>query len=110
MANWGKRETTGTVINIEEEVHKVTGEIELRTTIGFYVDGREYEDYLYISDAEIGDRVKTYYYSVNGENYIITRYHTDNKTIYIPAFIMGILIIILKFKNNFHISNKNQSK
>ena len=100
MANWGKRETTGTVINIEEEVHKVTGEIELRTTIGFYVDGREYEDYLYISDAEIGDRVKIYYYSDNGENYSIRRYLTNTKIIYIPAFIIGILIIILRFKDN----------
>lgn len=97
--NWGKKEAVGTVINFEE-VRSGTGETELWPIVRVYVDGEAYEDYFPISATEVGDSVKIYYYLGNEEKYFITPYITDNKIIYIPAFIIGILIIILRFKDD----------
>ncbi len=97
--NWGKKETIGTIVNYEDVQ---TGEgVEYWPIISFYVNGKEYSDHYPMSNTEIGDNVKIYYYfdSVN-EKYHITRYITNNKFIYISAFIIGILIFIFKFKDN----------
>lgn len=105
--NCGKKETIGTVVEYKEI--RTGGGIEYCPIISFFVDGKEYEDdYPMLDDAEIGDNVKIYYYPVN-EEYHITLHLTDNKIIYIPTFIIGILIIILRFKDNLFKLNKNRN-
>ena len=105
--NWGKKETTGTVVDYIEI--RTGGGIEYWPIIRFYVDGKEYEDDYPIYNAKIGDDVKIYYHPVN-EEYHITSYYPDNKFIYIPTLIIGILIIILRFKDNIFKLNTNENK
>lgn len=92
--NWGKVETTGTVIDFEE-IRTGSG-MEYWPIIQFSVDGQEYQDSYPMSDAEIGDTVKIYY-SVY-DNYNISRHLTNNKIIWIPTIIIGILMIFFRFK------------
>lgn len=92
--NLGKIETTGTVIDFEEIR---TGEgMEYWPIIQFNVNGKEYQDDYPMFDTEIGDTVKIYY-SVY-DNYRISRYLTNNKIIWIPAILIGMLIIFFRFK------------
>lgn len=87
--NFGKVGTIGTVIDFTEIR---TGEgIEYWPVIQFSVDGQEYQDDYPLSNAEIGDTVKIYY-SVD-DNYSISRHLTNNKIIWIPAIMIGILLI-----------------
>lgn len=93
--NFGKVETTGTVIGFEE---KGTGEyIEFWPIIQFSVDDKKYQADYPMSNTEIGDTVKIYY-SVY-DDYNISRHLTNNKIIWIPAIIIGILIIFFRFKD-----------
>lgn len=94
--NFGKVKTTGTVIDFEEK--RSGGGIEYWPIIQFSVEGQEYQDDYPMSDAEIGDTVKIYY-SVY-DNYHISRSLTNYKMIWIPSFIIGILIIFFRFKDN----------
>lgn len=105
--NWGKKETTGTVVDYKEI--RIGGEIEYWPIFRFFVDGKEYEDDYPMTNAKIGDNVEIYYYLVN-EEYHVTRYRTDYKFIYIPTFIIGLLIIIFRFKDNIFKLNKNENK
>lgn len=73
--------------------------------IQFNVDGKEYQDDYPMFDTEIGDTVKIYY-SVY-DDYRISRYLTDNKIIWIPAIIIGILIMFFRFKDDI-IKEKNK--
>lgn len=93
--NFGKVETTGTVIDFEEI--RTGGGIEYWPIIQFSVDGKEYQDDYPMSDVEIGDTVKIYYLIY--EDYRISQYRTNNKLIWIPAIIIGILIMIFRFKD-----------
>ena len=94
--NWGKVATTGTVIDFEEIR---TGEgMEYWPIIQFSVDGQAYQDSYPMSDTEIGDTVEIYY-SVY-DNYNISRHRTNNEIIWIPAIIIGILMIFFRFKDD----------
>lgn len=104
--NWDQKETIGTVIGYEQPYGA-----EYWSIIRFFVDGKEYEDDCLMSDTNIGDNVKVYYYfNTIDETYYITGYLTNNKIIYIPAFIIGILIIILRFKDDIFKLNKNANE
>lgn len=101
--NFGKVETTGTVIDFEEK--RNGGGIEYWPIIQFSVDGQEYKDDYPMSHAEIGDTVKIYY-SVY-DNYLISRHLTNYKMIWIPAILIGIFIIFFRFKDD--ITKEKQS-
>ena len=90
--NWDKKETIGTVIKFT-----TIGYTEPEPVISFNVEGKEYEDDAIISNVEVGDNVKVYYYS-KGDSYHITPYLANNKIIYIPSFIIGLLIIFFRFR------------
>ena len=94
--NWGKVETTGTVIDFAEK--PTVGGGEYWPVIQFSVDGKEYQDDYPISNAKIGDTVKIYYSAY--DDYNISCYLTNNKIIWIPAIIIGILIIFFRFKDD----------
>ena len=90
--NWDKKETIGTVINFTR-----IGQNEPWPVISFNVQGKDYEDYAIISNVEIGDNVKVYYYS-NDDSYRITPYLANNKIVYIPSLMIGLLIILFRFR------------
>lgn len=92
--NWDKKETIGTVIKFT-----TIGYTEPEPVISFNVEGKEYEDDAIISNVEVGDNVKVYYYS-KGDSYHITPYLANNKIIYIPSFIIGLLITLFRFRYN----------
>ena len=106
--NWGKKETIGTVVGFEEEGFKyfyidINGNKEERISyaaiVSFEVSGNKYQDEIYLNDAKIGDKIEIAYISSNStHNPYILRYFTDNKEIYIPAFLIGALIIIFRFR------------
>lgn len=96
--NFGKVETTGTVIDFEEK--RNGGGIEYWPVIQFSVDGQEYQDDYPMSNAEIGDTVKIYYSVNDYGNYYISRHLTNYKMIWIPAILIGIFIIFFRFKDN----------
>lgn len=90
--NWDKKEIIGTVTKFTR-----IGQNEPWPVISFNVEGKEYEDDAIISNVEVGDNVKVYYYS-NDDSYSITPYLANNKNIYIPTFIIGLLIILFRFR------------
>ena len=91
--NLGKVKTDGVVIGFEKNGIE---NVEYWPVIQFSVDGKEYQDDYPMNDTKIGDTVQIYY-SVY-DNYHISRHLTNNKIIWIPAFIIGIFIIFLRFK------------
>ena len=96
--NLKKEETIGTVVAFNEI--RSGGEVEYWPVIKFYVDGQEYEDDYPIEYAKIGNRIEIYYYPIGNGEYRITAYYTNYKIIYIPVFIIGVLIIIIRFRDN----------
>lgn len=94
--NYGKVETTGTVIEFEE-IKFGGGDIEYWPIIQFNANGQEHKDDYPIDNVEIGDKVKIYY-SAN-KDYKISPYLTNNKIIWIPTIAIGILIIFYRFKD-----------
>lgn len=108
IENWGKKNTVGVVVDYEEV--RISGEIEKWPVIRYYVGNEKYEDtYPVIENTKLGDEVEIYYYRA-GEDYKITQYKENNKIIYIPTLIIGIIIIIFRFKNEIFKSNKNNNK
>ncbi len=95
--NFGKVETIGTVIDFEEI--RSGGDIEYWPIIQYNAEGQELEENYPMSNVEIGDKVKIYYSVYNNDN--ISRYLTNNKIIWIPTILIGILIILFRFKDDF---------
>ena len=75
----------------------IIGIVSLYNEISYNVQGKDYEDYAIISNVEIGDNVKVYYYS-NDDSYRITPYLANNKIVYIPSLMIGLLIILFRFR------------
>jgi hypothetical protein len=99
-----KVETTGTVVDFEEI--KTGDGSEYWPIIEYNVDGQEYQDDYPLSDVEIGDSVKVYYYIYDKSS--ISLYLIDTKSIWIPTIILGLFIIFLRFKDDI-LKNKAQS-
>lgn len=103
--NWDKKETTGIVTDFKYV--NIGGEIKEEPIITFYVDGKEYQDYYFIEDVKIGDKLDIYYYpdEYNSDyesiekSYSITLFTANSKIIYIPCFALAIIIICFRFKH-----------
>ena len=106
--NLKKEETIGTVVAFNE--YRSGGGPEYWPVIRFYVDGAKYEDDYPIDDTQIGDKIEIYYYPVGNGKYRITTYYTNYKIIYIPVFIIGVLIIIIRFRNDIFKHKKEPNK
>lgn len=100
--NFGKVKTIGTVVDFEDT--KSGGDYRYWPIFQFYVDGQEYQNSYPMLDAEIGDTVVIYYSP--RDDYRITRHLTNNKIIWIPTILIGILIIFLRFKDDIIKSEK----
>lgn len=95
--NFGKVEMMGTVIDFEEQRFS-NGEVKYWPVVQYDVDDQEHQDSFPIPDVKVGDTVKIYY-SVY-DNYWMARQPADNKIIWIPTIIIGMLIIFFRFKDN----------
>ncbi len=87
-------ETYGTIVDFKEI--KGGNGSEYWPIVQFEVDGKEHKDSYPISNVKVGDKLKIYYYPKY--NYRITTHRTNNKIIWIPAFIVGTLLIFNRFK------------
>lgn len=113
--NNGEMETKGTIIAIEDRVDEyvINGVRQQRVKqyaiISFNVGGTSYTDDRIKRDGmNIGDVIDIYckdYPHDHADVYKIC-YHTDNRIIYIPLFILSAGIVILRFKEKIFNNQK----
>ena len=100
--NWGKKETIGTVVAFKEKPNMISknekGEesLVIYSVINFMVNGKEYQDEIFMDNVNIGDNVNSYYELDEDSSYHIT-YLMENKWIYIPAFLCGFLLLLFSY-------------
>lgn len=92
--NYGKIKTTGTVIGYDAV--KNGPDYEYWPMIEFSVDGVTYQQHYPMDDLEIGDVLDVYYLIY--DDYRMTLFYSNYKPVYIPAFIIGLIIIFFRFK------------
>ncbi|MBQ8527578.1 MAG: hypothetical protein IJ429_03805 [Lachnospiraceae bacterium] len=93
-SNGDKVKTTATVVDFRETRTGVG--IEYWPIYEFEVDGQVYEaDYPPVEELRIGDKAEVYCF-LQGDTYEVTRYLVNTKWIYIPAFCVGIFVLILR--------------
>ena len=92
--NYNKTKSTGTIIRLEE-VH-TGGGTEQWPVIEFTVGEERYQDeYPMFEGAVVGKEITIYYYP-QGDTYKCILSKTDNKLIYIPAFLFGSLFWFMR--------------
>ena len=92
--NLGKISTTGTVVGFEEV--RIGNGLEYWPIIEYSVDGVTYQDDYPKEGTQIGDTLDIYYLMY--DNSKISLFYSNYKPVYIPAFIIGLLIIFFRFK------------
>jgi len=106
--NKGEIKAKGTIIAIEDRVewHINNGireqYVEQYAIISFNVNGTNYtDDRIKRAEMNVGDVIDIYCkdYPSDFEDTYKLSYHTDNKIIYIPLFVLSAGIIILRFKD-----------
>lgn len=94
--NFGKIATTGTVIGYDAV--KNGPDYEYWPIIEFSVNGVIHQDHYPARDLEIGDILDIYYLIY--DDYRVSLFYSNYKPVYIPAFIIGLLIIFFRFKKD----------
>lgn len=103
LYNIDLEKTNGTVVSIASSSH--WGDNVEEVTIEYVIDGEKYEDTIISHNNKIGDSVDIYYNKYNS-SYSIT-FKENTKGIYIPAYLMGVLVVIFRFKDGI---NKKEAK
>lgn len=94
--NYDKTKSIGTVVGFEEV--QTGGGSEHWPVIEFTVDNESYQDdYPLYEDAYVGEEIEIYYYP-QGDTYKCVIHKTDNKLIYIPAFLLESVALFLRRK------------
>ena len=103
--NYGKIATTGTVVGYNAV--KNGPDYEYWPIIEFNVDGVTYQDDYPAQDLEIGDILDIYYLIY--DDYRVSLFYSNYKPVYIPAFVIGLLIIFFRFKKDKISDNTDNS-
>lgn len=93
--NYDKTKSTGTIVGFEEV--QTGGGIEPWPVIEYTVDNVSYQDDYPLSDVSVGEEIEIYYYP-QGDAYKCVIHKTNNKWIYIPAFLFGSVALFLRRK------------
>ncbi|MBE5881212.1 MAG: hypothetical protein E7289_02700 [Lachnospiraceae bacterium] len=80
-----------------EEVRNGGG-AEQWPVLEFYVGEKRYQNnWPELKNASVGDEIEIYYYPM-GESYVCTLYVTDYRMIYFPLFVLGIILLFIRWK------------
>lgn len=102
LSNLDLKKAKGTIIEVDETF---VGDNVAFATITYEVDGEELEDTVMRVSPKVGDVVDIYYDVDSVEHEIEVK--VDTKILYIPSYVIGLLVIIFRFANS---SNKKEKK